>query len=246
MNPIIRKLASTTSALDVIRQDLVRCGFELEFHEIDGKSRGDLDDEQEFDVDAPHIEVGDDSSVKGGEIRTVGACTPIEFMAAARALFKNHEFKIDSGCSFHIHLSVKDVTHVYGKQMQAEMMTYLLENQHRLPESVRERMKKDTNYFRFENNQEKYRAVHKHSLGTWEFRLFGNITNEHDAWRCLILAIDTFRHAYRVRCKLTPSLVDIDTASDMQNLAKEAIKHGRSLKKQIRYNRLFRKTQQSA
>lgn len=244
----MRKLAQTTSALDAIRQDLIRCGFELEFHAVDGMQGEDEDgNAQEYDISAPHIEVGSDSSVRGGEIRTLGALKPQEFMAAAIALFKGHDFEIDTGCSFHIHLSVPGIKHSYGKHLQAEMMAYLLENQDRLPESVRERLKSDAIRFcQFKLDSDKMRAVHGHPQRTWEFRLFGNVTTQHEAWRCLLLAIDAMRHAYRVRCELANPLVSVDEILDFDALAAAAIRDSRSLAKQARYNKLFKRQAQPA
>jgi hypothetical protein len=44
-------------------------------------------------------------------------------------------------------------------------------------------------------------------IGTWEFRLFGNVTTGKEARTSLYLAIDAMRHAYAVRCGLAKSLV---------------------------------------
>lgn len=252
----MKQLAMTTSALDAIRQDLIRCGFELEFHAVNGVSEdedsgcGDEDSDRRVPADeisAPHIEVGSDSSVRGGEVRTLGALKPQEFMAAAIALFKDHDFEIDTGCSFHIHLSVPGIKHTYGKRLQAEMMAFLLANQDRLPESVRTRLKSNAiRYCHFKLSPDKFTAVHGHPQKTWEFRLFGNVTTAMEAWRCLLLAIDAMRHAYRVRCELTNSLVSVDEILDFDNLAASAIQNSRSLVKQARYNKLFKRQAQPA
>lgn len=247
----MRALAQTTSALDAIRKNLIRCGFELEFQSVNGVSEeAEEDDEYSSvgdEISAPHIEVGSDSSVRGGEVRTVGALKPQEFMAAAIALFTGHDFEIDTGCSFHIHLSVPGIKHSYGKILQGEMMAYLLENQDRLPESVRERLKSDAIRFcQFKLDSDKMRAVHGHPQRTWEFRLFGNVTTQHEAWKCLLLAIDAMRHAYRVRMRLTTALLAAEVALDFDKIATDAIKTSRSLAKQVRYNTLVRKQAQSA
>ncbi len=171
MNKQILALAQTTSALDAIRKGLIRCGFELEFQAVNGIDNPDDDSETEEaindEISAPHIEVGTDSSVRGGEIRTVGALTPQEFMAAATALFNGHDFEIDTGCSFHIHLSVPDVKHKYGRAMQGEMMSYILNNLDRVPADVKERMKSDAiRFFQFKLDEDKMRAVHGHPQKT--------------------------------------------------------------------------------
>lgn len=255
MHAQMKQLALTTSALDAIRQGLIRCGFELEFHAVNGVSEdedADCDDECDRpspadEISAPHIEVGSDSSVRGGEVRTLGALTPQEFMAAAIALFKGHDFEIDTGCSFHIHLSVPGIKHTYGERLQAEMMAFLLDNQDRLPASVRKRLKSDAIRFcHFKISSDKFTAVHGHPQKTWEFRLFGNVTTAVDAWRCLLLAIDAMRHAYRVRCNLTKSMVSVDEILDFDALAAAAVRDSRSLAKQARYNKLFKRQAQPA
>jgi hypothetical protein len=160
-------------------------------------------------------------------------------MSAAIALFTGHDFEIDEGCSFHIHLSVQGVRHRYGKRMQADLMAYLLENQHRLPDGVRDRLKSSAIRFcKFNIAAEKFTAVHGHSHGTWEFRLFGNVTTQHEAWKCLLLAIDALRHAYRVKEGMDKSLVSTDALLEFNTVASEALKAGRSLQKQLRADTL--------
>jgi hypothetical protein len=259
INPAIVKLAQTGSALQAIRDGLIRCGFELEFQALNGMTReqagecdGDHDDDEgcpdpyEGEIRAPYIEVGDDSSVSGGEIRTVGALTAQEFMAAASALFDRHDFRIDEGCSFHIHLSVPGVKHNYGQLLQGEMQAYLLANQDRLPKSVRQRLKtKAIRFCSFKLDSDKMRAVHGHPQRTWEFRLFGNVQSKQDAWRCLLLAIDALRHAYQVRLKLKTGLIDPAIALDFTSLAEKALSMGVSLAKAKRHGIVF-STRQSA
>jgi hypothetical protein len=244
-------LAKTPNALAAIRQNLVRCGFELEFHQVDGMNMEDIQIEENEDggtghdfsmygIDGQHIEVSDDQSVRGGEIRTIGALSPCMFMAAIKALFDTHEFKIDTGCSFHIHLSVPGIKHRYGKAIQAELTAFLLNNQDRLPDSVKKRLKSDNIRFcRFKIAAEKFSAVHGHPQGTWEFRLFGNINNTHDAWKCLLLAIDALRHAYRVRFGMVESLVSAEIALKFEDLASHAIANGVNLRKAERYLKIF-------
>lgn len=243
MNAKMIELAKTGSALEAIRKDLIRCGFELEFQSVNGVAEDDDGETGVADeISAPHVEVGSDSSVRGGEVRTIGALTPHNFMAAAIALFSGHDFDIDEGCSFHIHLSVPGVSHTYGKHLQAEMMSFMLENVDRLPESVRDRLRSDAIRFcQFKLDSDKMRAIHGHPQKTWEFRLFGNIHRSIDAWKCLLLAIDAIRHAYRVRLKLTPPLINTEILCDFDTLAKDALKNMRSLRAQVRYNKVIRK-----
>lgn len=251
MQKQIRELANTSSALEAIRKGLIRCGFELEFHDCDNIVAGLGSDEDDRGhnpwgiEESSKVEVGTDSSVRGGEIRTLGALTPTEFMAAASALFKNHEFEIDTGCSFHIHLSVPGIKHSYGANLQAEMQAYILAHQERLPERVRERLASDAIRFcKFQLNTDKFSAVHGHPQRTWEFRLFGNIDSAYDAWRCLLLAIDALRHAYQVRCRIADRLTPEDGRFD--KLAEQALERQVSLAKIVRYNKLFKNAESAA
>ncbi len=305
-NEAIRKLAETSSAIDAARQGLIKCGFELEFHKLNGVSAG-YDDDGEIDHDAlrdaaneafddadfddlneymdsayselfaeihrhtgqPHgdiyqtfrdnktlfrkleravadmeeswrsdweencdmdqfrssapdvyndfdcnfkreIDCGSDASVRGGEIRTVGGKSPARFMAIVSDIFKQNTFEIDHGCSFHIHLSVPGVMHKYGPDMQAEMMAYLFDQYHRWPLAVRKRFTTSSceRYFAPQLDRDKYSMIHFSShCKTWEFRFFGNVSNARDARHCLILAIEAIRHAYRVKSKLSNSLI---------------------------------------
>lgn len=142
-----------------------------------------------------HVELGDDGSVSGGEIRTVGALTADQFLRALKDVCKL-DLEVDTGCSFHIHLSIDGMKHGYGKNLQFFMMQYLIENFELWPESVKARIKK-TNYYKLEVSRDKYSMVHFHAQGTWEFRIFGNVLDELDGYRCLILACRAMQYAYR-------------------------------------------------
>lgn len=254
MNDQIVKLANTQSALHAIRSGLIRCGFELEFHSVDGISEddsgncGDPDcedctcnsgDRPSDRISVKNVEVGSDSSVRGGEARTIGALTPNEFMAAARALFGGYEFEIETNCSFHIHLSVPGVHHKYGAALQAEMFAYILNNIGRLPQSVQDRLNSSSiRYCKFELTPEKFTAVHGHSLHTWEFRLFGNITTALDGWKCLLLAIDALRHAYRVRLRKTDPMAGKEFSTEPTRYATKVLKEKSSLALAVRETRL--------
>jgi len=176
MNDQIVRLANTGSALQAIREGLIRCGFELEFHAVDGITEdengdcGDPDCEDctcndsattpENHITVTNVEVGTDSSVRGGEARTIGALTPTNFMVAAKALFGGYDFEIETNCSFHIHLSVPGVRHTYGRSLQAEMFAYLLANTARLPDAVKERLNSSAiRYCKFQLSTEKFTAV---------------------------------------------------------------------------------------
>lgn len=347
MNRNVKKLAESTSAIDAIRQDLIRCGFELEFHELNGVSRatasgGELDFDAEPDYDLLRersreawlgvnlddiegrmsedwtqfarivcdkancnfhqiidkicsnlkqdwrtvydqverdwredweddelsdnasdyypaiagdvykdlvasratrsvIDCGDDNSVRGGEIRTEGALTPFTFLSAAADLLDSNEFTVDNGCSFHIHLSVPSVRHQYGTALQAEMTAYLLENIGRMPESVQQRIRSQScrQWAMPKLSEGKYTAVHCHRQGTWEFRIFGNVSEASEARRCLILAIEAMRHAYRVKLGLSKTLVGSYLVCQFNEAAKEVLTDNKiSLSRSIKQRRI--------
>lgn len=155
------------------------------------------------------MELGTDGSVRGGEIRTLGACTPRQFMAAARELFaSNHVWEVDEGCSFHIHLSVPEVKHSFGYQTQYRLLEGLALNASSVPKRVISRWKNQGtyNYYRVHLSREKYSFVHFHDQGTWEFRCWGNISSYRDALRCLLLSIEALIHATYCRVNKVPNM----------------------------------------
>jgi hypothetical protein len=171
--------------------------------------------EYDFDTRNLPLELGTDSSVRGGEIRTLGGLTVSQFIQCARHVFK-HKFEVDEGCSFHIHLSLPGIKHTYGKEFQANVIAYLLDHMYELPDSVIERLQSSAiRWCKPELATDKYTMVHKHPQNTWEFRLFGNITNTKDAIRCLMLACRALQNAYRLQlakqeARLTERLVKAD------------------------------------
>ncbi len=143
--------------------------------------------------------VGQDGSVEGFEFRTRGARSFTQFMKAARGIF-GLSHAIDTDCSFHIHLAIKDVKHTYGERLHMAMVEFLAENIDRAPESVRKRWSKiDGNQYisQLIGETEKYCFVRKHPQGTWEFRCFGNVTNAADARICLDLAVEAMAFGYK-------------------------------------------------
>ena len=184
------------SMLEGIEQDLLENDPERYYGRMPGR----------YDIDLGNLpmELGDDGSVKGGEIRTRGGLTVTQFFKCLKQL-QAYDFTIDEGCSFHIHLSVPNVKHVYGREFQAEVMGYILNNYQRLPERVRERLDSEAKRWALPKvSTEKYTMVHFHETqNTWEFRLFGNIVNPHDAYQCLLLACEAMRHAYAVQLDWT-------------------------------------------
>ena len=291
MNKLIKQIANSSSVFDVIRQGILKTGFELEYQGLDGQTSDDMevdydqiredaheswrncDDKEDwlpsgsisdllkellnltsswydaadcfkdtslsasiaevqeeaedsfinnFEENVDHadyrientpeckypIRCKEDSSVSGGEVTTTGAVTPIQFLETIKDLLKRNEFTIDDQCSFHIHLSVEGIKHTYGQELQAEMQAYILNTT--LPVFLQERLTAASlRYYKPAISTDKYTLVSFCSrLSTWEFRIFGNVKEYSDAKYCLLLAIAALRHAYRVKCGLSKSLLD--------------------------------------
>ncbi len=177
-----------------------------------------------YDVQLKGIEVISDSSVSGYEFRTGrgGLALPAFVEHAERLFTLGHE--IDTGCSFHVHVKVKDVKHVYSARAFREVVAYLLSRYDDLPEGVRVRLKNTgtrDRYFGFDVNQgaEKYSAVNWHHQGTIEFRLFGNVKDTANGSKCARIAADALRHLYRVSAGLEAAL-DVPSISDTEFTAR--------------------------
>lgn len=157
--------------------------------------------EGELDLSVPRgIEAKHDGSVEGPEFVVAGEGTSAnQFSVLLSRLFKQYNLEVDTRCSFHVHLSVPGIKHTYGPMLQCYMMEYLINNLHRVPESVRERWCDDTNYFKPNLSTDKYTFINFHSdYKTWEFRCFGNVSNHKDGMRCLKLAVESLQYAYKV------------------------------------------------
>lgn len=157
------------------------------------------------------LDVGTDGTVRGFEIRTVGALTIPNFMRALDVVFApGVTHAVDIGCSFHLHIGLTSGKLPYSAKVQAAMYEYLLMNIDKVPEKVRTRWstlatggtsgsgREASQYFRLDLHHTKYTFVNSHGLGTWEFRCFGNVDNKKDALACLRLAIGAMRYAAQV------------------------------------------------
>lgn len=157
-----------------------------------------------------YTEMGSDASVTGGEIRTKGGHTISEFLHVCKLLSTN-DFGLNEGCSFHIHLSVPGIKHSYGRRFQAEIYAYLLSKWTEMPEGVQKRLVSENGARKWARlvleNGNKRVAVYTHPSGTWEFRLFGNVTKFSEMYKCICLAVGAMRHAYRVKLGLDKSLL---------------------------------------
>jgi len=194
---ISTRLSETVSedTMDRIRDD-VRDNIEQDF-DTSEYERSDNDSIQD-EIDNDNVEVVDDSSVSGVEIRTIGGLSYLDFVSALHDSFKL-EHRIDKACSFHIHLSIPDVHHSYGERFQLALVEYLVESIPRLPVNVQKRFQSATSnqYIKgLTSSREKYSFVNAHSNNTWEFRCFGNVKSVSEGIACLNIAIDAMAYAY--------------------------------------------------
>lgn len=170
------------------------------------------------------IQRGTDGSVSGYEFRAAKPLTATEYRKAIKLLF-NGKHKIDAKCSFHIHLSIDGIRHMYGPALQADMTDYILRHWSLLPENVQERMI-DAGYYYPKVSTDKYSLVNFcGKYATWEFRCFGNVQNENEAAICLIFALRAMQYAYNAMLtRKQPA-----TASDIETIGKHMIeRYGRN------------------
>jgi hypothetical protein len=154
------------------------------------------------------LSMSQDGSVAGIELKThdEGVDYPTFMAAAERAMSVQHT--IDSRCSFHIHLSVPEVKHKYGRKFQRECIAYLVAHRDELPESVKSRFASPdwmSRYYSARLDEDKYRLVAFREY-TWEFRGFGNVKTKADADTCVQLACRAMQHAYQVTTADAPAL----------------------------------------
>ncbi len=232
------------STIDTIR-DNIRENIELSFDYSDYQmsTHESIADK----IDNENIEVGEDGSVSGVEIRTIGGLKYIDFVSALKDTFKlNH--KIDEKCSFHIHLSIPGVNHSYGERFQLALVEYLVESIPRLPKSVQKRFKSapQNQYIKgLTSSRNKYSFVNAHSLNTWEFRCFGNVQNESEGITCLNIAIEAMAYAYEVT-KLGKPLMTDTYEGDITELLNECLSYLMPVSKRLRQMRLINNKRHSA
>ena len=210
----------------------VTCGFELETQSTEGYDYKNAREYEDGDIDEsiikgwnlpPDVEVIDDESVEGFEFRTVGGHTPTKFKELITDIF-GLSHTIDYRCSFHIHLRVKGIKHLYSQALRQSMIEYLFENCDRIPESVLERWSDDdaNHFFLPDDSEAKYNFINFHQFGTIEFRCFGNIRTVADAMTCLELAIESLQYAYKVRDRVAPI-----TTGDWNDTARRCMESGK-------------------
>jgi hypothetical protein len=144
------------------------------------------------DFDLPHeLETGEDGSVDGFEFRTNGGHSINKCIDLSKHLFRlDHE--IDTECSFHIHIAESGSENEYSAIQQQRMYNYLLQNASKIPTSVLERLTSGNSWVRLNIGTGKGPAI-SCRYTTWEFRLWGNVTNAKDAETCLKLTRKIFK-----------------------------------------------------
>ena len=147
----------------------------------------------------PHLEgmdVGQDGSVKGFEIRTIGGLDSATFKKrVADVMALKHE--VNERCSFHIHVGSEVLELKKDPNTIGTMISYIL-GHNDIPTSVRNRWKdNNANYFCRPNidGKEKESFIRVHPQGTLEFRCFGNINNVADAETCHRIAVEAIKYA---------------------------------------------------
>ena len=136
-----------------------------------------------------------DGSVSGPEIKTDRPLSFVEAVEHAGRLATLPDIVVDSGCSFHIHLSYPGMDLTYSQELQAKLLISTATST--VPDSVRSRWRSDSRdrYFKPILTQDKYAFVsHRPAHGTWEFRAFGNVSSDVEMKACILAAI-TALHA---------------------------------------------------
>jgi hypothetical protein len=170
--------------------------------------------EPDFDFD----EIGREISEKSGDFTydTDASVTGPEFQspilhgrdaaidAAARlfaAINEREELSIDTRCSCHIHVRMENVFHTGSNSLQQLLFEELFTHVGEFPTCVKKRLQAMPTHIQptdlgSETSRAKYNPIRRHDQGTWEFRLFGNVSNVADFETCLDLAISAMERAY--------------------------------------------------
>ena len=209
--------------LEAIKE--VRCGFELETQNLDGKTWHQLASQYRYHnisgtisqtlfQGIGRIQVKQDCSVKGPEIATCGPLTVKEFIERLK-IVTAADFESNASCSFHIHLSIDGVTHRYGQLFQNWIIEYLLMRYESFPEWLKDRFKYKyisentswfSRYYAPKLSRDRFAMV-AYRGRTWEFRFLGNVNSYEEGLYCLNLAIRALRYAYLVKHQLISPLL---------------------------------------
>ena len=160
--------------------------------------------EEGLDISNNDVEVVNDQSVSGSELRTIGGLEYDDFETAVKDIcvaIANSNHYVDKNCSAHIHIKLGDINHYYGDgHLHNAIMEYLIFNLDRLPERVQRRLRRGGNrWIKPYMDDNKYRWVNFHEQKTIEFRLFGGIDRASDIMQCLKVALEALAYGYQVR-----------------------------------------------
>jgi hypothetical protein len=194
------KLAACRTLIQFQRLGVL-CGFELETESTEGVQ---WDDDNYWDNDVPFsvpsgMEVKEDCSVPGFEFATRdGGLRPSRWLKQAKQIFRlDHE--IGTGCSFHTHVSFRDVPLRDWICLQPFATEYLVDNfKHDAPKGVMKRLTSGSMWGwaqpRWVETHNKGCAVSVRSK-TFEYRLWGNVASYKDALRCLQMTLRSLAYA---------------------------------------------------
>lgn len=140
-------------------------------------------------------------------------------------------FQVGTGCSFHIHVSVDGLKHKYGRNMQAWMYLFILENIDRVPLAVIKRWATQTDqYFKLQlgggcvednTQEEKYSFIsYRNEWKTWEFRGWGNLRLPEDAKACAELSVEAYQYAFK-KVHIDRELAPMDRIANIRENVKE-------------------------
>lgn len=141
-----------------------------------------------------------DGSVAGLEFKPSKPISFEDCKSTTASLFQM-PMEVDSRCSFHVHVSIKNNHTEYSETLQMYMCEYIVANLNKVPKTCIERWQNQwqlNRYFAFESGLTKYRFVSFcEKYRTWEFRCFGNIHNADDAMQCITLSALAYKYALR-------------------------------------------------
>ena len=139
------------------------------------------------------------------EYKTNNPCTFNELKALVGDLFEcaGNWCKVPTNGSCHIHVSFPDTHHTCEKQsvLHSCILFSLSQLVPYFPARLWDRLLDEncTRYFNYDHPPtDKYSAVHIHSQGTWEFRLFGHMQTTEDVMECVYIAGQAIINGYRL------------------------------------------------
>jgi len=148
----------------------------------------------------------EDGSVSGPEFASpicVGRNDAIKHATALfDALDNNTYLSIDTECSCHIHIRMHDVQHKGHNLLQQLLFEELFNDLAAIPDCIKQRCATEPRWIQPSANggktyTGKYNPIQRHSgYHTWEFRIFGNVSNVTDFQMCLDAAIAAMGRAY--------------------------------------------------